>query len=96
MFREGLKKFPRVKIIGEAKERSGITSFIFDGVHPMDLATLLDLEGIAIRTGHLCAQPLLRRFGLDSISRVSFGLYNTTGDVEKVLSSLGSALKKLF
>ena len=95
MFREGLKTFPGIKIIGEAKERSGITSFVFEGIHPLDLATLLDLEGIAIRTGHLCAQPLLRRFGLESISRASFGIYNTEEDVERLLSSLKTVLKKL-
>ncbi len=94
-FREGLHPIPRVKIIGEAKNRAAITSFVIEGAHPLDVATLLDLEGVEVRSGHLCAQPLMRRFGVNGVVRASFGIYNTEEEVDYLLVSLKSVLRKL-
>lgn len=90
---EELKNFPRVKILGKAKEKIGITSFVIDGIHPMDLALFLDSKNIAIRSGHLCAQPLLKKFGVNQVARVSFGLYNHEEDVMKFISALKKGIE---
>jgi cysteine desulfurase/selenocysteine lyase len=92
---EGLKKIPHLRLIGQAPEKSSIATFAIEGIHPLDLATLLDLQHIAVRSGHLCAQPCLRAFGLESATRVSFGLYNTLDDVQIFLRELTRAIKKL-
>ena len=78
---EQLQQVPGVRIIGTAEEKGPIITFTMEGVHPLDAAALLDLKGIAIRSGHLCAQPLLRRFGLTSAMRVSLAPYNTREEV---------------
>ncbi len=78
-----LQAIPGLHILGKAEEKGPILSFHIDGVHPLDLATLLDLEDISIRSGHLCAQPLLRAFGLEAAARASFGIYNRLEDVER-------------
>nr|NGX27149.1 Cysteine desulfurase SufS [Chlamydiota bacterium] len=92
---EELLKIPNLKIIGTAKEKSSIISFIIDGVHHLDLATFLDLEGIAIRTGHHCAQPLLKRFGLTGTNRISFAPFNTFEEIDGFIVALHKALKIL-
>ncbi|NGX44996.1 MAG: Cysteine desulfurase [Chlamydiae bacterium] len=85
---EQLSAVPGLKIIGTAQKKSAIISFILEGVHPLDLGTLLDLEGIALRTGHHCAQPLLNRFGLESTARLSFAPFNTREEVDIFMKSL--------
>jgi cysteine desulfurase/selenocysteine lyase len=85
---EQLIEVPGLKIIGTAQKKSAIISFILEGVHPLDLGTLLDLEGIALRTGHHCAQPLLSRFGLESTARLSFAPFNTRKEVDIFMKSL--------
>ncbi len=77
-----LLEIPGLKIIGTAPQKGPIITFHIEGVHPLDLTTLLDLKEISIRSGHLCAQPLLRKFGLSAAARVSFGLYNTIEEVD--------------
>jgi len=77
-----------VRLIGTAKEKAGVLSFVMDGVHPHDIGTILDQEGIAIRTGHHCAQPVMTRFGLDATARASFGLYNTKEEIDALVSGL--------
>lgn len=89
---QSLSKIEEVKIIGTSKEKGPILSFSIDGFHPLDLATLLDLKGIAIRTGHLCAQPLLKRYGVSSLSRISLAFYNTCGEIDLFIHSLKEAL----
>lgn len=79
---------PGVRLIGTAKEKAGVLSFVMDGVHPHDIGTILDQEGIAIRTGHHCAQPVMARFGLDATARASFGLYNTREEVDALVRGL--------
>ena len=90
-----LSQIPNLQIIGTAKEKGAIISFTIAGVHPLDLATLLDCRRIAIRTGHHCSQPALDRFGLSSTARISFGLYNTFEEIDQFLSSLTNILEFL-
>jgi cysteine desulfurase/selenocysteine lyase len=66
-----------LRIIGDAREKAGVVSFILKGIHPHDIGTILDQEGIAIRTGHHCAQPVMQRFGIPATARASFAFYNT-------------------
>jgi cysteine desulfurase / selenocysteine lyase len=79
---------PGIRVIGTAKEKAGVLSFVMDGVHPHDIGTILDQEGIAIRTGHHCAQPVMTRFGLDATARASFGLYNTKEEINALVQAL--------
>jgi cysteine desulfurase/selenocysteine lyase len=79
-----LKKIDGVKIIGNPKRRAGLISFVVDGVHPHDVGTVLDSQGIAIRAGHHCAQPVMAHFGIPATVRVSFGVYNTTDEIDKL------------
>ena len=85
-----LAEVPRLRLVGAAAERIGILSFVVDGVHAHDLGTVLDREGIAIRTGHLCAQPLVERFGVPAVARASLALYNTREEID----ALGRALRR--
>ena len=77
-----VSSIPGVRLIGTAKERAGVISFVLDGVHPHDIGTILDQEGIAVRTGHHCAQPIMQRFGIPATARASFALYNTKEEVD--------------
>ena len=85
---EKLLEVSGLKIIGTAKKKGPIISFVLDDLHPLDLGTLLGLKGIAIRTGHLCAQPALSRFGLKSIARISLGIYNTLSDIDNAVEAI--------
>jgi cysteine desulfurase / selenocysteine lyase len=88
-----LPEIPELRVYGPADpaERSGVVSFTLGDIHPHDLATILDSEGIAIRAGHHCAQPLMRRLGVGSTARASFYLYNTTSDVDALIDALHHA-----
>jgi cysteine desulfurase/selenocysteine lyase len=79
---------PGVRLIGTAKEKAAVLSFVMEGVHPHDIGTILDQKGIAIRTGHHCAQPLMERFGVPATARASFGLYNTRQEVDRLVEGL--------
>ena len=85
---EKLLKISGLKVIGTSKKKGPIISFVLDALHPLDLGTLLGLKGIAIRTGHLCAQPALLRFGLKSIARISLGVYNTLSDIDAAVEAI--------
>ena len=85
---EALKKIEGVRLIGTAKEKGPVLTFVIKGAHPADLATLIDMEGIAIRTGHHCAQPTMARFGVTSTARVSFSIYNTFAEVDAFITAL--------
>ena len=85
-----LSEISEVRLIGTAADRTGVISFVVDGIHPHDLGTILDQEGIAIRAGHHCAQPLMERFGLPATARASLGLYNDRQDLDR----LGDGLRK--
>jgi cysteine desulfurase/selenocysteine lyase len=89
--RERLREFNWLKVIGDAPGKGSIISFEAEGMHAHDLATILDREGVAVRAGHHCAQPLMERFGVISTSRASFALYNTRADVDALVAALGKA-----
>lgn len=84
-----------LRMIGTARDKAGVHSFVLDGIHPHDLGTILDHEGIAIRTGHHCAQPVMDRLGVPATARASLGLYNTTADIDRLVDGLAKA-KELF
>ena len=79
---EKLSEIEGIRFIGEAEQRSGLVSFIIDGIHPYDLGTLIDKMGVAVRTGHHCAEPVMTRFGILGTVRASFAMYNTLEEVE--------------
>ncbi len=85
---EQIIQIPGVKIIGNAPEKGGIISFIVQGMHHLDIGTLLDLRGVAVRTGHHCAQPAMSHFGIPGTARISFGLYSTKSDVDHFIDAL--------
>ncbi len=90
-----LQEIPSLRILGTAPEKGSIISFIVEGIHPLDIGSLLDSRGIAIRTGQLCVQPLLQRYGLTGVSRVSFAFYNTMEEVDVFVDSLKSVITLL-
>jgi cysteine desulfurase/selenocysteine lyase len=85
---EKVSAIPGVRLVGTAKEKAGVLSFVIEGVHPHDIGTILDQEGIAIRTGHHCAQPVMERFGIDATARASFGLYNTKEEIDELVKGI--------
>jgi cysteine desulfurase/selenocysteine lyase len=93
--REGVRQFNWLRVIGDAPGKAAILSFEADGMHAHDLATILDREGVAVRAGHHCAQPLMERFGVASTTRASFALYNTRQEVDVMLAALAKARKIL-
>jgi cysteine desulfurase / selenocysteine lyase len=91
----GLSALPGVTVLALDADRSAIVSFVADGAHPHDLGTLLDERGIAVRTGHHCAQPLLACLGVGPTTRASFALYNTHEEVERLVDGVAHALEVL-
>lgn len=83
-----LKAIPRMRIFGEAAERGAVISFLVGNIHPFDMGTLLDRLGIAVRTGHHCAEPLMHRMGIEGTVRASFGLYNTKEEVDALAAGI--------
>lgn len=92
---ERLAEVPGLRLVGTARRKAAVLSFTMDGIHPHDLGTILDHEGIAIRAGHHCAQPVMERFGVPATARASFGLYNTCEEVEVLAAALHKA-RELF
>jgi cysteine desulfurase/selenocysteine lyase len=90
---EQLKRLPGVRIIGTAKNKASVISFTVDGVHPHDVGTLLNQEGIAVRTGHHCAQPVMQRFQVPATSRASFAFYNTLAEVDALIAGIRNVQK---
>jgi cysteine desulfurase/selenocysteine lyase len=86
-----IEAMPGVRIVGTAERKSSVVSFVMDGIHPHDIGTIVDREGVAIRTGHHCAQPVMDRFGIPATARASFAMYNTFGDVDALVAALGRA-----
>ena len=83
-----LSQVPGLRLIGTAKEKAGVLSFVLDGVHPHDIGTIVDQEGVAIRTGHHCTQPLMRRFGIPATARASLAMYNTRDELDALVAAL--------
>lgn len=92
---EGLKNLNEITIMGDAKEKVSLISFVYDGVHPHDLSSIFDREGIAIRAGHLCTEPLVRRFGQSAFLRASLAFYNTHEEIDYFVRAFGR-VKELF
>jgi cysteine desulfurase/selenocysteine lyase len=92
---ERLATVPGVRFIGTPRERAGVISFLLEGVHPHDVGTVLDYEGVAIRTGHHCAQPVMDRFCVPATARASFAIYNGRDDVDVLVKGLHK-VRELF
>jgi cysteine desulfurase/selenocysteine lyase len=90
-----VNRLPGVRIIGTAEKKAAVLSFIVDGVHPHDVGTLLNEEGVAVRTGHHCAQPVMSRFGIPATSRASFAFYNTHAEVDALVAGI-KKVQKVF
>ena len=90
-----LSEIEGIRFIGEAEQRSGLVSFIIEGIHPYDLGTLIDKMGVAVRTGHHCAEPVMTRFGIPGTVRASFALYNTMEEVEIFVKAVKKAAMML-
>ena len=92
---ETISTIAGVQIIGTAKEKAGVLSFVLDGVHAHDIGTILDREGIAIRTGHHCAMPVMQRFGVPATARASLAFYNTREEVDALVGAIHN-VKRMF
>jgi len=79
---------PGVRLVGSARRRASVLGFVMEGVHPHDIGTILDSEGVAVRAGHHCAQPVMARYGVSATVRASFGLYNTTNEIDALVGGL--------
>ena len=90
-----LAAIPGVRIVGTSRQKAGVLSFVVEGIHAHDVATILDREGIAVRAGHHCAQPVMQRFGLAATARASFAMYNTIEEVDALASAVAK-VKEIF
>ena len=90
-----LESEPGIRVIGTSKHKAGAISFVVDGVHPHDVGTVLDHQGIAVRTGHHCAQPLMERYGIPATTRASLALYNTRQEIDALIAGL-QKVKEIF
>lgn len=89
---EKMQEIPNLKIIGTAKEKGGVFSFAIDNIHPQDLAFVLGKEGVAVRTGHFCAEPIVNKFGYTSLTRASLGIYSVREDIDIFVKALYKAI----
>jgi cysteine desulfurase/selenocysteine lyase len=92
---EAVKEIDGLRIIGQAKEKVSVLSFVIDGIHHQDMGVLLDQQGIAVRTGHHCTQPLMRRFNITGTTRASFAVYNTTEEIDRLIQGLHKVKRML-
>jgi cysteine desulfurase/selenocysteine lyase len=90
-----LKTVPGLRIFGEAREKTAVISFLIDGAHAHDLATLLDHEGVAVRSGHHCAHPLMRFYGVPATARISLAFYNTREEIDRCVAAIGKVRQLL-
>jgi cysteine desulfurase/selenocysteine lyase len=90
---EQMTRMPGVRILGTAANKAAVLSFTVDGVHPHDVGTLLNQEGVAVRTGHHCAQPVMQRFKVPATSRASFTFYNSMAEVDALITGIRSVQK---
>jgi cysteine desulfurase/selenocysteine lyase len=85
---EALSSVPGLRLVGTARRKASILSFVMDDLHPHDIGTIVDREGVAIRTGHHCAQPVMERFGVPATARASLAMYNTRKDIDALVAAL--------
>lgn len=90
-----LERIDGIRMIGKAKHKVSVASFVVEGVHPQDLGILLDNQGVAVRTGHHCTQPLMNRFGIPGTTRASFAMYNTKDEIDVMIAALNKSIKLL-
>jgi cysteine desulfurase / selenocysteine lyase len=90
-----LLEVPGLRVVGTAREKAGVISFTLGDIHPHDIGTILDRQGVAIRAGHHCAQPVMDRFGIPATARASFGLYNSREEIDALVRALGKAREVL-
>ena len=90
---ERLREVPGLRLVGTAAEKAAVLSFVIEGLHPHDIGTVLDYEGVAVRTGHHCAQPVMERYGIPATTRASFALYNTRAEVDALVRALRKAVE---
>lgn len=90
---EVLSNLPGLQLVGTAREKAAVLSFVLEGIHPHDIGTIVDGEGVAIRTGHHCCQPVMDRFGVPATARASFGLYNTHDEIDALARSLQKVIE---
>ena len=88
-----LREIDGLRIIGESDQRAGLISFVLDAVHPHDIGTMLDAEGVAVRAGHHCAQPVMDRYGIPATARASFAMYNTFREVDILAEAIRKTIK---
>jgi cysteine desulfurase/selenocysteine lyase len=88
-----LAEIPGARLIGTAPDKASVLSFVVDGIHAHDLGTIVDSEGVAIRTGHHCAMPVMERFGVAATARASFAFYNNQDDVDRLIAGLKKAVE---
>jgi len=88
-----LAALPQVRIIGTAREKAGVLSFVIEGIHPHDIGTILDRGGIAVRAGHHCAQPVMQRFEIPATTRASFACYNTKAEVDILIAGIRQVIE---
>jgi cysteine desulfurase/selenocysteine lyase len=93
---EALGEIDGLRIIGQAKEKVSVISFVVDGIHPQDIGVILDQQGVAVRTGHHCTQPLMKRLGLVGTSRASFAVYNTKEEIDKLVTGIRKVQKMML
>ena len=86
-----LSSEPGVRLIGTTKRKASVVSFVMDGIHPHDVGTIVDREGVAIRTGHHCAQPVMDRYGIPATARASFAMYNTLDEIDALAAAVRRA-----
>ena len=92
---EALSRIPGLRILGTAREKAAVLSFVIEGIHPHDIGTVLDRQGIAVRTGHHCAQPVMERLGVPATTRASLAFYNTVAEIDALAAGLGK-VKEIF
>jgi cysteine desulfurase/selenocysteine lyase len=90
---ERLREVPRLRLVGTAPEKAAVLSFVIEGVHPHDIGTVLDYEGVAVRTGHHCAQPVMERYAIPATTRASMALYNTRDEIDVLVGGLQKAVE---
>jgi cysteine desulfurase/selenocysteine lyase len=95
MATERLRDIPGLRFIGTARQKASVLGFVLEGIHPHDVGTILDDEGIAIRAGHHCAQPVMQHFGIPGTARISFAFYNSMSEIDSVAAALGRVRKML-
>jgi cysteine desulfurase/selenocysteine lyase len=92
---QALLRIPGLRLIGTAREKAAVLSFVIEGIHPHDIGTVLDRQGIAVRTGHHCAQPVMDRFHVPATTRASLAFYNTFGEIDALVAGLNQ-VKEVF